>query len=56
MCYMVAYCVGRVHNMLFEGARCVGSTLWLNNAPLIIDHLDANAFSFISLLHRIYDV
>ena len=22
MCYMVAYCVGRVHNMLFEGARC----------------------------------
>ena len=47
----VAYCVGkvhnvlhcsilcriRVHNMLFDGARCVGSTLWLNNAPLVID-------------------
>ena len=28
--WMVAYCVGRVHNMLLNGAHCVGSILWLN--------------------------
>ena len=29
---MVAYCVGRIHNMLLDGAHCVGSILWLNRA------------------------
>ena len=29
---MVAYCVGRIHNMLLDGAHCLGSILWLNRA------------------------
>ena len=37
-----AYCVDRVHNMLLEGAYCVGSILWLFRATKVMASVHKN--------------